>query len=184
MASSAQSTILSILAAAREIEIFGIQFYSKVTTCITDENGKAIMRSLGADERQHKETIEEVMEHLSPGLDLDEVEPERELLDIVPKKVFPFPPEGTCLTMKDEIRAVEIGIDVEIASVKMYNDENKEHPDNPDQDRGEAQDPSRIVIARVEDRWELVRLHPDIGRLKGSFANHPTIMATSPLTRV
>ena len=122
MASSAQSTILSILAAAREVEIFGIQFYSKVTTCITDENGKAIMRSLGADERQHKETIEEVMEHLSPGLDLDEVEPERELLDIVPKKVFPFPPEGTCLTMKDEIRAVEIGIDVEIASVKMYND--------------------------------------------------------------
>jgi rubrerythrin len=122
MASSPQSTILSILAAAREIEIFGIQFYSKVTTCVRDENGKAIMRSLGSDERQHKETIEEVMNHLSPGLDLDEVVPDKELLDIIPKKVFPFPPEGTCLTVKDEIRAVEIGIDVETASVKMYQD--------------------------------------------------------------
>ncbi len=102
MAPSPQSTILSILAAAREVEIFGIQFYSKVTNCVMDENGKAIMRSLGADERAHKETIEEVMDHLSPGLEIDGVVPEKELLDIIPKKVFPFPPEGTCLTVKDE----------------------------------------------------------------------------------
>ncbi len=115
-------TILSILSAARQIEIFGIQFYSKVATCVADENGKALMRSLGADERTHKETIEEVMRHLSPDLDLDEIEPEKEFLDIIPKKVFPFPPEGTCLTAQDEIRAVQIGLDVEIASVKMYLD--------------------------------------------------------------
>lgn len=120
MAPSKQITTLSILAAARQIEIFGIQFYSKLATCVADENGKALMRSLGADERTHKETIEEVMQHLSPGLDLDEVEPEKEFLDILPKKVFPFPPEGACLTVNDEIRAVNIGLDVEIASIKMY----------------------------------------------------------------
>jgi rubrerythrin len=122
MASSNPITALSILAAARQIEIFGIQFYSKLATCVADENGKALMRSLGADERTHKETIEEVMMHLHPGLDLDQVEPEKELLEILPKKVFPFPPEGACLTVKDEIRAVQIGVDVEIASVKMYQD--------------------------------------------------------------
>ncbi|MGD0818476.1 MAG: ferritin family protein [Methanomassiliicoccales archaeon] len=115
-------TVLSILAAARQVEIFGIQFYSKLATCVADENGKALMRSLGADERTHKETIEELMLHLSPGLDFDEVEPEKEFLNILPKKVFPFPPEGACLTVKDEIRAVQIGLDVEIASVKMYQD--------------------------------------------------------------
>lgn len=115
-------TALSILSAARQIEIFGIQFYSKVATCVADENGKALMRSLGADERTHKETIEEVMRHLSPESDLDEIEPEKELLDIIPMKVFPFPPEGTCLMVQDEIRAVQIGVDVEIASVKMYQD--------------------------------------------------------------
>jgi rubrerythrin len=120
MASPSNVSVLSILSAARQIEIFGIQFYSKIGTCVADENGKALMRSLGADERTHKETIEEVMQHLSPGTDLDEVEPEKGLLDILPEKVFPFPPEGTCLTVKDEIRAVNIGIDVEIASVKMY----------------------------------------------------------------
>jgi rubrerythrin len=120
MASSDPVTVLSILAAARQIEIFGIQFYSKVATCVSDENGKALMRSLGADERKHKETIEELMLNISPEVDLDGVEPENRYLDILPKKVFPFPPEGACLTVKDEIRAVEIGLDVEIASVKMY----------------------------------------------------------------
>jgi rubrerythrin len=113
---------MSILSAARQIEIFGIQFYSKVATCISDENGKALMRSLGADERTHKETIEQVMEHISPGTDLEEVEPEKELLSILPEKVFPFPPDGVCLTVNDEIRAVHVGLDVEIASVKMYQD--------------------------------------------------------------
>jgi rubrerythrin len=122
MASPTPITTLSILSAARQIEIFGIQFYSKVATCVADENGKALMRSLGADERTHKETIEEVMRHLAPGADLDGIEPEKGILDIIPKKVFPFPPEGACLTVKDEIRAVQIGLDVEIASVKMYQD--------------------------------------------------------------
>jgi len=120
MPSSKPLTALSILAAARQIEIFGVQFYSKLATCVMDENGKALMRSLGADERTHKETIEEVMTHLSPGLDPEEIEPEKGLVDILPKKVFPFPPEGACLTVKDEIQAVQIGLDVEIASVKMY----------------------------------------------------------------
>ena len=122
MPSSKPVTALSILAAARQIEIFGIQFYSKLATCVADENGKALMRSLGADERTHKETIEEVMMHLSPGLDLDEVEPEKDLLNILPKRVFPFPPEGACLTVKDEIQAVQIGLDVEISSIRMYQD--------------------------------------------------------------
>ena len=120
MAPSAPVTVMSILSAARQIEIFGIQFYSKVATCVADENGKALMRSLGADERMHKETIEEMMLHLVPGVDFDGVEPEQKFLNILPKKVFPFPPEGACLIVTDEIRAVQIGLDVEIASVKMY----------------------------------------------------------------
>ena len=122
MVPSAPVTVLSVLSAARQIEIFGIEFYAKVATCVADENGKALMRSLGADERTHKETIEEVMLHLAPGVDLDGIEPEQKLLNILPKKVFPFPPEGACLNVKDEIRAVQIGLDVEIASVRMYQD--------------------------------------------------------------
>jgi rubrerythrin len=122
MAPSAPINVLSILSAARQIEIFGIRFYSKLATCVADENGKALMRSLGADECMHKETIEEVMLHMSPGVDLDGVEPEQNILNILPKKVFPFPPEGACLNIKDEIMAVQLGLDVEIASVKMYQD--------------------------------------------------------------
>jgi rubrerythrin len=122
MASQTPVTVLSILSAARQIEIFGIQFYSRLANCVADENGKALMRSLGADERTHKEAIEQIMLHIAPDTDLDSIEPEQQFLNILPKKVFPFPPEGACLTVNDEIRAVQIGLEVEIASVKMYQD--------------------------------------------------------------
>jgi rubrerythrin len=149
MASPTPVTSLAILAAARQIEIFGVQFYSKVATCISDENGKALMRSLGADERVHKETIEEVMLHLSSGKDLEEIEPEKEFLDIIPQKVFPFPPEGTCLVVKDEIRAVEIGLDVEIASIRMYN-EAARMVDNPRIKN------ILITLSRIEEKHKIL----------------------------
>jgi rubrerythrin len=149
MSSSAPFTVLSVLSAARQIEIFGIHFYSKVATCVADENGKALMRSLGADERTHKETIEEVMQHLAPGVDLDGIEPEKDILDILPKKVFPFPPEGTCLKVDDEIRAVQIGLDVEIASVKMYQDA-----------AGMVDDPKirniLVTLTRIEEKHKIL----------------------------
>ncbi len=166
----APPSVLSILSAARQIEIFGIQFYSKVATCVADENGKALMRSLGADERTHKETIEELMFHLAPGIDLDGIEPDKGFLNILPDKVFPFPPEGACLTVGDEIRAVQIGLDVEVASVRMYQEASAMVGDPKIKD-------ILITLAQIEEKHKLL-LESSLAMLKtdGSWYAYTPIL--------
>jgi len=107
------------LAAARQIEEFGIEFYRRFSECAREEKGAALLRGLARDEVQHKEYIEKEMRRISPGTELATVVPGRSLLKIVPEKAFPFPPDR-CLTLEDEIAALEIGIQVEIGSIKMY----------------------------------------------------------------
>jgi rubrerythrin len=111
--------VLGILAAARQIEVFGIEFYRRFSECVEDENGSALLRGLGRDEEQHKEHVEREMRRLAPDRDPAEVGPGRSLLGIVPEKAFPFPPDR-CMTLEDEIKALEVGIQVEVSSVKMY----------------------------------------------------------------
>ena len=111
--------VLGILAAARQIEVFGIEFYRRFSECVEDENGSALLRGLGRDEEQHKEHVEREMRRLAPDRDPAEVDPGRSLLGIVPEKAFPFPPDR-CMTLEDEIKALEVGIQVEVSSVKMY----------------------------------------------------------------
>ncbi len=110
---------LAILAAALRIEEFGIQFYRRFSECVGDENGSALLRGLGRDEEQHKEQVEREMRRVAPDRDPAEVAPGRSLLGIVPEKAFPFPPDR-CLTLEDEIKALEVGIQVEMSSINMY----------------------------------------------------------------
>lgn len=111
--------VLGILAAARQIEVFGMEFYRRFSECVRDENGSALLRGLGRDEEQHKEHVEREMRRVAPDKDPASVSPGRSILGIVPDKAFPFPPDR-CLTLEDEIKALEVGIQVEISSVKMY----------------------------------------------------------------
>lgn len=112
---------LSVLAAARRIEAFGIRFYERFSECTRDENGAALLRGLARDERQHLEHVEREMRRLEPDREPASVVPSRSLLGIEPEKAFPFPSDR-CLTLQDEIEALEIGIKVEISSVTMYRD--------------------------------------------------------------
>lgn len=110
---------LAVLKTAMTIEEFGIQFYSDLGECVADDKGKALMRSLGNDEKEHARIIKKEIERLSvSGL---KVEPLHEYLEILPRKVF-VKPEGSCLTLEDEVAALEKGIEVEINSIKMYED--------------------------------------------------------------
>ncbi|MCG7845025.1 MAG: ferritin family protein [Methanomassiliicoccales archaeon] len=111
--------LMGILAAARRIEEFGIEFYQRFSECAREENGAALLRGLARDEGQHKEYIEKEMRRIAPGTDLSTVRPTHTLLEIVPEKAFPFPLDR-CLTLEDEIAALEIGIQVEIRSIEMY----------------------------------------------------------------
>lgn len=114
-----EDKVLSVLASALRIEEFGIEFYRRFSECAREENGAALLRGLARDEVQHKEHIEKEMRRIAPDADLEKVRPSESLLGIVPEKAFPFPPDR-CMTMEDEIKALEMGIKVEIGSVEMY----------------------------------------------------------------
>ena len=110
---------LSILSSALGVEKFGIEFYRRFSECVDDDDGAALLRGLGRDEEQHKEQVEREMRRIAPDVKPESIAPARSLLGIVPENVFPFPPDR-CLTMEDELKALEIGIQVEISSAKMY----------------------------------------------------------------
>ena len=111
--------VMGILAAARRIEEYGIEFYDRFSRCARDERGAALLRGLGRDEVQHKEHVEKEMRRISPDVDPGDVEPAPGLSGIAPEAAFPFPPDR-CMTLEDEIKALEIGIGVEVSSTKMY----------------------------------------------------------------
>jgi rubrerythrin len=112
---------VAVLRTALAIEEFGIKFYSDLSECVTDDVGKALMRSLGKDEEEHARIIRKEMARVTEGHPVAGPEPMKEYLDILPSKVF-VKPEGSCLTLEEEVAALQKGVDVEINSIKMYRD--------------------------------------------------------------
>ncbi|NLX46639.1 MAG: ferritin family protein [Euryarchaeota archaeon] len=107
------------MSSALSVEKFGIEFYRRFSECVSDENGAALLRGLGRDEETHREQVEREMRRMAPDVEPGSVAPARTLLGIVPENAFPFPPDR-CMTLEDEIKALEVGIQVEISSSKMY----------------------------------------------------------------
>lgn len=111
---------LGLLAAAIKVEEFGRDFYQRMSECIKDKEGKLILRSLSRDEKEHRAWLTRQIDRIFPGKDVATIRPDPEYADVVPTNVFPDLPKGACLSSKDEIRAVEMAIGVEKASVRMY----------------------------------------------------------------
>jgi rubrerythrin len=134
---------VAALKTAVAIEEFGIRFYSELSECVADERGRALMRSLGNDEKEHARIIKKEMERLSGSAKDSKVEPLHEYLDILPEKVF-VKPKDSCLTLEDEISALQQGIEVEINSIKMYQDA-----------LSRTLDPMTMSTFEELSRWEL-----------------------------
>jgi rubrerythrin len=137
-----------VLKTALAIEEFGIKFYSDLSECVGEEKGKALMRSLGNDEKEHARIVRKEMDRLSIGNDESGPQPLKEYLEILPSKVF-VKPKGTCLALEDEIAALEKGIEVEVNSIRMYQDA-----------LSMAIDPKTKATLEELARWEL--RHKDI----------------------
>lgn len=112
---------VAVLKTALAIEEFGIRFYSELGECVADERGRALMRSLGNDEMEHARIIKKEMGRLHPTSQDSDVAPLHEYLEILPEKVF-VKPKDSCLTLEDEVAALQKGIEVELNSIKMYQD--------------------------------------------------------------
>ncbi len=118
VAKSSKKTI-SILKAGLEIEKFGIEFYRNFSTCVKEERGAALLRSLMEDEIKHKAVLEKEIAHFKSICDESCVQPSPDYLDIVPSRVF-IPRPDSCMLLQDEINALERGLEVEKRSIAMY----------------------------------------------------------------
>ncbi len=110
---------VTVLKTALAIEEFGIRFYADLGQCVADPRGAALMRSLGNDEGEHARIIQREMDRLMERGDQGRIEPLKEYLRILPEMVFERPIEG-CIALNDEIAALQKGIEVEVNSIKMY----------------------------------------------------------------
>ena len=113
---------LGLLAAAVRVETFGHEFYMRMSECISDKEGKLILRSLAGDEQEHRAWLMRQIDRIFPGKDVNTIRPDPQYAGVIPQKVFPDVPKGACLSAQDEIKGVEMAIEVEKASVRMYNE--------------------------------------------------------------
>jgi rubrerythrin len=111
---------LGILAAAVRVEIYGRDFYLRMSDCVRDKAGKLILKSLAEDEQEHRAWLSRQIDRIFPGKDVSTLTPDPRYAGIVPQKVFPELPPGACLSAEDEIKGVETAIEIEKASVRMY----------------------------------------------------------------
>lgn len=88
-------------------------FYAQVGDCIEDKSGRALLTGLSHDEEQHINEIGKQMGRVSQGIELSEIEPIKDLMDVISTMVFPLPPKGACLQLKDEINVVELALNIE-----------------------------------------------------------------------
>jgi rubrerythrin len=114
------ATELDVLNAALMIEEFGIEFYHRLEECVGEEDGKALMRSLARDEAHHKQLILGEISRVTKGKPNANDEVDLRKYGIDPSKVFQSLPKDRCLTLKEEIEALNIGMEVERNSIKMY----------------------------------------------------------------
>jgi rubrerythrin len=134
---------LAILAAAIKVEKYGQDFYLKLAACIKDKEGKSILKGLAQDEAQHQHWLEAQIDRISPGKDPSTIAPDTKFTDLLPSNPFPTTGGDTCLKVKDEIKGVETGIQIEKSSIKMYS-EAAEMSSDPE---------ARAVLNRLAE-WE------------------------------
>ncbi len=113
---------VSILAAAIEVEKFGFEMYMRVSECVRDKKGAALLRSLANDETEHRRILEKEIMKMRPGVDLSSLAPTKKYMDLIPERIFPKEVEEKCATLEGEIGMIEIGIGVEDNSVRMYSE--------------------------------------------------------------
>lgn len=131
---------LAILAAGVQIEDYGNEFYTRMSERIRDKEGKIILQSLAQDEKQHRAWLERQIDRIFPGCQAEKIEPDP-AYSIDPSRLFALP-QGS-LSPQDEISGVEMAIEVEKRSARLYDDV-----------AGMTKDPELRAVMQRLARWE------------------------------
>ena len=105
-----------VLAAAIEFERFGVEYYARFNKLVADDKGKALMKSLSNDEKDHAEILSKELKALGGAA----VAPPKEMVEKGLTEIFPRNVTKDSISVKDSVSAIKIGIETEQKSIDYY----------------------------------------------------------------
>ncbi len=105
-----------VLAAAIEFERFGVEYYARFNKLVADDKGKALMKSLSNDEKDHAEILQKELK----GLGGSAVKAPKDMLEKGLAQIFPRNATKDSISVEDAVAAIKIGIETEQKSIDYY----------------------------------------------------------------
>jgi rubrerythrin len=105
-----------IISTAIEFEHYGHEYYIRFQELLADSNAKALMKSLGEDEKEHAEILTRQLRELGG----EAKKPSTEMLAKGMAEIFPERMKKNSIATKDAISAIKLGMRTEQRSIDFY----------------------------------------------------------------
>jgi rubrerythrin len=124
---------LEILQKAIEIEVFGLDYYTKLKGAVSDKEGAALMGFLANAEKEHKEYLTNMLGKYGAEARKTEIDTlvANILMEESIQKIFKGLMAKDKLEVTDAIEAMKLGMEVEARSIDFYR---KNAEKTPEQD--------------------------------------------------
>jgi rubrerythrin len=113
-----------IISTAIEFEHYGHEYYVRFQELVADTEAKALMKSLGEDEKEHVEILTRQLRELGG----EAKKPSKQMLAKGMAEIFPEKVKRNSIAAKDAISAVKLGIRTEQRSIDFYSKHAKGAP--------------------------------------------------------
>ena len=124
--------ITKIIEKAIDIEVFGLNYYSKLKNLVSDSQGKGLMGFLANAEEEHKKSL--IQKCQSFGKEPEITELGNLIVDVLmdegQQKIFKSLMEKDELSTIDAIEAIKLGMNVEANSIRFYKDNASKSPES------------------------------------------------------
>jgi len=123
---------VEILQKAIDIEVFGNDFYKKLSNSVDNKEGKALLTYLANAEEEHKKRLESMLNKFgaeSRKTDIDTLMADI-LMDEGIQKIFKGLMKKEKLETVDAIEALKLGIEVEAKSIDFYKNNAEKSPES------------------------------------------------------
>lgn len=117
------SDIKEVLLTAIAIERYGQDYYSRLSQVVSEEEGKALMKSLERDEKEHEEVIIKEFNRLVGSQVPEKIEIETNLTSKALDDIFRSWGGSMHIGSEDVFAALETGIGTEQRSIDFYSDQ-------------------------------------------------------------
>ena len=123
------SNIKEVLLTAIAIERYGQDYYSRLSQAVSEEEGKALMKSLERDEKEHEEVIIKEYNRLVGSQVPEKLDIKTDLTSKAIDDIFRRWERSIHIGSEDVFAALETGIGTEQRSIDFYSDQMSQSTD-------------------------------------------------------